>query len=195
MRKPIIVSAEYGQCIYSGHLRIAAITNFCLQICGNRGKKLRKCEIAYPPVTPFRHLMTVFRDWTRVYNLRFLCCVFSSFFFRQLILSLFILYWWPVGRLSMQSKFVSCSFCFCFLMDHHWNCNRYSIWGDSRVAGDFRFSTSDKNSELFTQRTQLHNMRKLRFWIGGASTVNFSSLWLEVFKSTLKLPLKYRVMI
>ena len=28
MRKSIIVSAEYGQCIYSGPLQIAEITNF-----------------------------------------------------------------------------------------------------------------------------------------------------------------------
>ena len=51
MRESIIVSAEYGQCIYSGPLRIAEITNFCLQICGNRGEMFRKCGIAYSPVT------------------------------------------------------------------------------------------------------------------------------------------------
>ena len=28
------------------------IANFCLRICGNRAEKLRKCGIAYPPVTP-----------------------------------------------------------------------------------------------------------------------------------------------
>ena len=31
VRKAIIVSAEYGQCIYSGPLRIAEITNFFLR--------------------------------------------------------------------------------------------------------------------------------------------------------------------
>ena len=35
-------------------LRITETTNFCMRICGNRGKKLRKCGIAYPPVTPPR---------------------------------------------------------------------------------------------------------------------------------------------
>ena len=52
MRKSIIVSAEYGQCIYSGPLRIAEVTYFCLQICGNRGKKLRNAELHTPSDSP-----------------------------------------------------------------------------------------------------------------------------------------------
>ena len=52
MRKSIIVSAKYGQCIYSGPLRIAEITNFCLSICGNREKNCGNAELHTPSDLP-----------------------------------------------------------------------------------------------------------------------------------------------
>ena len=52
MRKSIIVSAECRQCTYLGPLRIAEITNFCLQICRNRGKNCGNAELHTPSDPP-----------------------------------------------------------------------------------------------------------------------------------------------
>ena len=48
MRKSIIVSAKCGQCIYSGPLADSGNNNFCLQICGNRGKNCGNVELHTP---------------------------------------------------------------------------------------------------------------------------------------------------